>query len=77
MMCNGYECSCRGKISCLGIIGIIVAALFTLIVGFIVGAYIAETIVSNIAAFAVLGAVLFLLAVIWLIAYICRCRTSC
>ena len=73
-MCNNYECGCRERISCIGVIGLILAALFTLSIGIIIGAVFYETFLPILSTIIVLAIVLFILLVIWAIAFFCRRR---
>lgn len=73
MFCNeSRDCCCRGKISCTAVVAAILGALFTFVIGIIVGAFFAQTFLANIAAIAVLAAVLFVLILIGAILYFCR-----
>lgn len=72
-----YEFCCETKkkdkkTNCLGIVAIIVLALFTLVIGGIIGAAIAETILGALAAVIVLAIVLGLLLLITVILLLCK-----
>lgn len=72
-----YEFCCENrkrtkKTNCLGIVAIIILALFTLVIGGIIGAAIAETILGALAAVIVLAIVLGLLLIITIILLLCK-----
>ncbi len=64
---------CRGQGCAFAVPGILAVLLFA-VVGLLVGAVIATTVIENIAAFIVLAVVLFVALGIWGIVRFCRCR---
>ena len=70
--CNSCN-TCRTSACAFLVPGILAELLFA-VIGLLVGASVAATILENLAAFIVLAVVLFVAFGIWAIVRICRCR---
>ena len=77
-MKNYYEATtecCQRKVCCDWIPVMIFSALFTLVLGLILGATgLAATILENTVAFILVAVLLFLLAAVFLVIRLCACR---
>lgn len=71
--CCETKKKCR-KISCLGIVAVILSILFFAVLGLILGAVFATTILGALAAIIVLAVVLGILLILTLIVLICKNR---
>lgn len=70
-----YCCETKKKTkrtNCLGIVAVILLALFTLVIGGLIGAAIADTILGALAAVIVLAIVLGILLIITIILLLCK-----
>jgi len=74
VVCSG---ACQSSCRCVKIILAVLGALFTLVLGGILGAYLYEQIITAIAAVVVLGIVLLVAIVLLLIYIICRRCPRC
>ncbi len=74
---------CRKKKNCLGIVGIILLSLFTLVIGLLIGAALATTILGALSAIIILAIILGLLLVLTIILMFCngkkekKCKCCC
>lgn len=82
---DNREEKCQRKRNCLGIVGIILLAAFTFVIGLLIGAALAGAILGALAAVIVLAVVLGLLLVLTVILMICnkkkerknKCKCCC
>ena len=69
---DNREEKCPRKKNCLGIVAVILLVAFTLVLGLLIGAAIAQTILGALAAIIVLAVILGLLLILTIILIICN-----
>ena len=69
---NNKETKCHEKRNCLGIVGVILLALFTLVIGLLIGAALSTVILAALPAIIVLAIILGLLLLLTVILMLCN-----